>query len=212
MSAGNISRSGGSQFSSPVDRWRDGDLLCTKCGHHKAVDEFNTNRRNKAAGYSSWCKACLKVWRLENREALTEKKRQDYLLNREQRLATNLAAQRRNKAASNARSAKWRKENPDRRKDVANSWVKRNPSYNAARTAHRLAAKMRATPSWADKDAIQKVYDKAAEWGMWVDHVVPLVSKIVCGLHCEANLQLLVPDENIRKGNKHWPDMPGGEA
>jgi hypothetical protein len=44
--------------------------------------------------------------------------------------------------------------------------------------------------------------------GTHVDHIVPLVSKFVCGLHCEANLQLLPGPENQRKGNRVWPDMP----
>lgn len=45
-----------------------------------------------------------------------------------------------------------------------------------------------------------------------VDHIVPIKSPIVCGLHCEANLQILPEAENIRKGNRHWPDMPSANG
>ena len=40
-----------------------------------------------------------------------------------------------------------------------------------------------------------------------VDHTVPLKSKLVCGLHCEANLRLLPGRENQAKSNRIWPDM-----
>ncbi|WP_455154164.1 HNH endonuclease signature motif containing protein [Cupriavidus campinensis] len=84
-----------------------------------------------------------------------------------------------------------------------------------ARNAVRYASKMRATPSWADQEAIKQFYETATALGMltgeWheVDHIVPLRSKLVCGLHCQANLQILTAKENMRKGNRHWPDMPG---
>jgi hypothetical protein len=72
------------------------------------------------------------------------------------------------------------------------------------------------TPPWADRDAILSFYQhakelRAATGVYWtVDHIVPLKSPIVCGLHCEANLQILERAENTRKHNKWWPDMPDG--
>ena len=35
-----------------------------------------------------------------------------------------------------------------------------------------------------------------------VDHVVPLQSKFVCGLHCEANLQVITKSKNASKCNR----------
>jgi hypothetical protein len=74
--------------------------------------------------------------------------------------------------------------------------------------AARRSLKRQATPSWSETEKIVLLYEKASEFGMHVDHVVPLKSKYVCGLHCWANLQLLGSVENISKGNKYWPDMP----
>jgi hypothetical protein len=42
-----------------------------------------------------------------------------------------------------------------------------------------------------------------------VDHIVPLVHPLVCGLHCPANLRVAPLAENIRKSNNWWPDMWG---
>ncbi len=88
------------------------------------------------------------------------------------------------------------------------------PGVRRAEKARDAAAKLRATPPWADKKAIDGVYRGAANLSrrfgerFEVDHVVPLRSKLVCGLHCEANLQVLASLENARKSNVVWPDMP----
>lgn len=61
---------------------------------------------------------------------------------------------------------------------------------------------------WADKKAIRAIYIKArqltAETGIKheVDHIVPSNHPLVCGLHVEANLQILTEFENIGKSNK----------
>lgn len=44
--------------------------------------------------------------------------------------------------------------------------------------------------------------------GFEVDHVIPLRSKLVCGLHNEFNLRVITSFANNRKGNRYWPDMP----
>lgn len=67
---------------------------------------------------------------------------------------------------------------------------------------------LHALPKWANIEHIKNIYKKAKETGMVVDHIVPLISKIVCGLHCENNLQLLSHTENSSKANRYWPDMP----
>lgn len=72
----------------------------------------------------------------------------------------------------------------------------------------RVWKKYRATPLWSDSYRIDLVYEKAKGLGMHVDHIVPIQSRIVCGLHVWGNLQLLTGSENSKKGNRHWPDMP----
>ena len=83
-----------------------------------------------------------------------------------------------------------------------------------ARYAKRRASKRNAAPAWANKEAIEAIYAKAKQFSeltgeaFHVDHIVPLISDLVCGLHCEGNLQILPGFDNLSKGNKTWPDMP----
>ena len=75
------------------------------------------------------------------------------------------------------------------------------------RNARRRALEKRATPKWADPAAIAAIYAEADRLKYEVDHIVPLQSKRVCGLHCEANLRPLSKRLNRQKNNRHWPDM-----
>jgi len=114
----------------------------------------------------------------------------------------------------NGDAAKYREENRASTRAAALKWQKENPGKANAANAARYAAKMRATPKWADLDAIELIYLEAErmsrETGVKheVDHIVPLRSKIVSGLHCESNLRVMPAFDNRSKGNRHWPDMP----
>ncbi len=84
----------------------------------------------------------------------------------------------------------------------------------AERVMRRNAKKLHATPSWANLDAMRQIYERCAqvtrETGVihQVDHIVPLQSKHVCGLHVEANLQVLPRADNAKKSNRWWPNCP----
>lgn len=84
----------------------------------------------------------------------------------------------------------------------------------SGRCSERNARRRTQTPAWADADKILAFYQLVPlvneETGVrhHVDHIVPLKSPIVCGLHCEDNLRVISALENIVKGNRYWPDMP----
>ena len=74
-----------------------------------------------------------------------------------------------------------------------------------------------ATPLWLTEDNlrdIKKIYKKrdylnnTLNIKHHVDHIVPLVSEYVCGLHVPWNLEVIEANENLRKSNSVWPDMP----
>lgn len=74
------------------------------------------------------------------------------------------------------------------------------PEHQAHLSAIRRARKSHATPLWADREKIRVIYEMRPD-GYEVDHIVPLAGKLVCGLHCEFNLQYLTKAENARKRN-----------
>jgi hypothetical protein len=90
-------------------------------------------------------------------------------------------------------------------------WRNANPEKCVATLARYRASKLKATPKWSEKTDIESIYaestmrSKTEGVKYQVDHIVPLQSELVCGLHCFANLQILTRAENIRKGNRHWP-------
>lgn len=113
----------------------------------------------------------------------------------------------RNRDSNRARSAAWRAANGVHVALYGAVWAKNNRAKINATHAKRRAAEHTATPRWADPAEIATIYEAAALTGCEVDHIVPLVSPKVCGLHCPANLQLLPRGENRAKGNRYWPDM-----
>ncbi|MFM0243778.1 hypothetical protein [Paraburkholderia sediminicola] len=104
--------------------------------------------------------------------------------------------------------------NPEKFRERHKRWKESNREKVAALESSRRAAKIRAIPEWADVHKINEFYATAdalrMHTGDWyhVDHIVPLRSKLVCGLHNQFNLQILTATENIKKGNRAWPDMP----
>jgi hypothetical protein len=169
-------------------------VKCTKCGTDKPPSEFSAGRKQ--------CKPCRSAltlaWCLANPEKVEAA--------RGIKLERSLRWQRENRAIIAKRARERYRANPQKSVSATRAWQKRNPDKHAANSARRRAATR--IPRWANLSAIRAKYAEARKAGKHVDHIVPLRSKLVCGLHCEANLQLLDPVENHMKNNKVWPDMP----
>ena len=91
----------------------------------------------------------------------------------------------------------------------------KNPEYYKALTSVRKRRHRAATPKWVgaeEKKDIRQMYLEAQRLTKLtgeryvVDHVYPLISDEVCGLHTLRNLRIMTQAENLIKSNK-MPDL-----
>jgi len=156
---------------------------CSSCGELKLIGEFAKDKKNKS-GYRSDCNTCknngTNKWKAKNKASLKESK------------------------------LKWDIKNTKRRKEYRDSYLANDnvKSMRVASENKRRATKIKAIPSWFTGESVESIYQEARAANMQVDHIIPLTSAFVCGLHCRDNMQLLDPIENIKKGNRYWQDMP----
>lgn len=119
-----------------------------------------------------------------------------------------------NRERENSRCSAWYSSNKDRHKRGVIKYrsTEKGRAAALANCRHRQATKTRSVPPFANRAAIRAVYRKARELSktlgvkLVVDHVIPLRSPLVCGLHCESNLQLLADDLNVAKSNSFHSD------
>lgn len=197
---------------------------CTKCKVEQPLAAFCRDRA-KPDGLNSHCRSCKTTAMRELRGTPPERffayaKRYGSAAERQrvwkaanpERYRASLARVDREKAR--AAHKRWRDRNIERERARVAAWAKGNPEKAALLAATRRAAARRACPAWANHEEMLVVYEKAAaltlETGVphQVDHIVPLKSKRVSGLHVPANLCVLPASDNATKGNRHWPDMP----
>jgi hypothetical protein len=149
------------------------------------------------------------AWYQANKVRLLKRQSEWRAENRDKRLKRDAVYRVVNAAKLKISKALWSASHPRWHGD----WCKRNSDKCVAYVQARRARKMNATPKWANKFFIDEIYHLAklrtkmlgSEWH--VDHIVPLKSKRVCGLHVENNLRVIPATQNLEKHNSHWPDM-----
>ena len=96
-------------------------------------------------------------------------------------------------------------------REYRNSWKKNNIVQVRADTKARRRKHRQATPSWltrSQKSEIRQLYQiaitmtKTTGEQYVVDHIIPLRSDSVCGLHVPWNLRVMTQEENLKKSNK----------
>ena len=131
-----------------------------------------------------------------------------YMLNREKRLQQKREWYTANCHSEAEKARQRRAENPDANRASVAKWASKNRHKIVELAATRRARVARAKPYWADQWVICQAYELAkmrelATGIKWdVDHIVPLKSDHVCGLHNEFNLQVIPRIRNKQKSNK----------
>jgi hypothetical protein len=91
------------------------------------------------------------------------------------------------------------------------NWKEKNVVWVRADTKARRRKHRQATPPWLtrkQKSEIRHLYQiaitmtKTTGEHYVVDHIVPLRSDVVCGLHVPWNLRVMTQEENLKKSNK----------
>lgn len=182
---------------------------CTKCGEVKELAGF-AKRAAAADGLTHYCKTCISGINRKRREANLESDRE-----------ANAAWRAANKEHLTRKMREWRLANLDRakahEKASREKWARLNPAARRAKDRRCQPVVARAATAWdADFDRLVEIeaYDVAslrteATGVCWeVDHIVPLQSPKVCGLHNGHNLAVITRLQNKAKGNRFWPNMP----
>jgi hypothetical protein len=96
-------------------------------------------------------------------------------------------------------------------REYRNAWKENNKTQIRADTKARRRKHRQATPKWltrTQKSQIRQIYQIAITMSQTtgeqyvVDHIVPLRSDEVCGLHVPWNLRVITQEENLKKSNK----------
>jgi len=206
--------------------------LCRSCEINKPREMFTLSKRAKD-GLQTYCKACYAAraaaHRLKNPDVIRETNRKSKQANKDgiaeykRRYRANnpekVKESRRASYAKNRESelSKARIYKENNKQDLAKraaDRLKDSPYLNRYYRSLRRATEKRARPIWFSPEKARDLYRQAKDLTdstgeQWhVDHIVPLTSDLVCGLHWHGNMQVITGSENQSKSNRHWPDMP----
>lgn len=198
---------------------------CKDCYNARCRDRYRKDPQKKAEQVKryrdknpEWRKAYEQKWYQENKERVlayqAEYQAQPHRKEADKKRQAKRYAENREEIQA---ARKFRLENDPEAKarllDYFQRHYRQNKAYYNEKAQRRNRVQKGATPKWADLEAIRDVY-REARWlskvtGVRheVDHIVPLTSDVVCGLHVVDNLRVVLGVVNRRKANKLVEDI-----
>ena len=156
----------------------------------------------------------FRQYEITHKDRIRERKRLYYLRNKCRIDERNKKYNAENKGLILAHGRSWYDRNRAKKLAMRKAWARRNPDKVRAFSNQRRSALLLATPKWSEQFFIDEachlasLRTKATGINWEVDHIVPMNSKIVCGLNTHTNIQVITARMNRSKGNRSWPDMP----
>jgi hypothetical protein len=197
---------------------------CKECTRQRSKAWYYKNRAYSIKCAREWCiknpersAETLQLYCEKNKKKIIDRANKWQKENPEKTALNKRNSRINNKEKYNQRSIDWCLKNSERRKQQSKNYADKNRATIHANTRRRQINKLKAVAAWGNKFFIEEAYSLAAlrtkifgyKWE--VDHIVPLQSKLVCGLHVEHNLQVISRNANRKKSNHYWPDMPEGQ-
>lgn len=209
--------------------------MCTKCFEIKPkTSEYFYEKLDNVEGLNTNCIACKnkyckgyydvnaevinaqsRLYHQEHWDTILPVKQAYNELHKEERKVKQHDYYEANKEELLAYGKEHRKTYDPLHKDERNEYHRNrrftHPEKYRARRAKRRCAEANAIPPWVDYNEIEKVYynakvlEKQDGIKRHVDHIDPIQSDLICGLHVSGNLQILTDAENCSKGNKFKP-------
>lgn len=190
------------------------EKTCTQCGKSYTTKSGRSkycsakcSRRSHYLKNSQKIRERNKVWVKNNSDKVKEGQLNYYKNNKDKVKVRSKEWRAKNRESQN----EWHREYAARNKEQINKnkqkWKSNNKHKVTEDAALRRARKRQAIPIWANQKYIAlfyegaKIEEKRTGKKVHVDHIIPLKHDLVCGLHCEDNMQLLFATDNIIKSN-----------
>jgi len=164
---------------------------------YKNIEDYKTWQKKYHLNNKQRIKKYTKKYRLKNKDKIKK-----YIIDNVEKLKKNkIEYCFKNKEKIKNKNKLYRLKNKDKRRIYNIEYNLKYPNFQNTINAKRRAAKLNATPKFANLNKIKEIYKNCPK-GYHVDHIVPLQGKEVCGLHVEYNLQYLTKSENSSKSNR----------